>query len=339
MTAHTCGGAPAPRTAERITVGRYILKRLILVVPTLIGVSLVVFTIMRLLPGDVAREILTGGGSGQGVSQEQVDKLRQQLGLNDPIPVQYAHWISGLVRLDPGTSLQPSHDRIRDLLVERLPVTAELAIGAVLMALLIAIPLGLISAVFQNTWIDYLLRTFSIAGLSIPVFWMGVIVIIVLGRFFHYTPPVEWKNLWVNPNVNFQKIVFPVLIIGYSYAAIVTRLTRSTMVDVLREDFVRTARAKGLRGRQVVLRHALRNALLPIVTIAGLQIGTLLGGAVITESIFALPGLGLLILRSILQRDYPTVQAIVMLAAVVYLLLNLAVDVFYTWLDPRIRFA
>jgi peptide/nickel transport system permease protein len=321
------------------TVSRYILRRLLLVVPTLFGVSLVVFIIMRMLPGDVARQILTGGGSGQGITQQQVDKLRRELGLDDPIPLQYGHWLSGIVRLDPGYSLQPSHDRIRDLLVERLPVTGELAIGAVLMALLIAVPLGVLSAVYQNRWIDYVLRVVGITGLSVPVFWLGVLVIILLARVFHYTPPVEWKSFWSNPSVNLQKIVFPVLIIGYAYAAIVMRLTRSAMVEVLREDFVRTARAKGLAGRTVVYRHALRNALLPVVTIAGLQIGTLLGGAVITESIFALPGLGLLILRSILQRDYPTVQAIVMLAGAVYVFLNLAVDLLYTWIDPRIRYS
>lgn len=320
-------------------MGRYITERLLLAVPTLIGVSLVIFIIMRLLPGDVARQILTGGGSGQGVTQEQVDKLRKELGLDAPIPVQYARWLSGIVRLDPGRSLQPSRDRIRDLLLDRLPVTAELGLGAVLLALIIAIPLGVLSAVYQNTWVDYLLRAISVAGLSVPVFWMGVLTIIILSRYFNYIPPVEWKNLWDDPSVNLQKMIFPILIIGYAYAAIVTRLTRSAMIDVLRDDYVRTARAKGLKGSAVVSRHALRNALLPVVTIAGLQLSTLLGGAVITESIFALPGLGLLILRSILQRDYPTVQAIVMLIAVVYVFVNLAVDLLYAWIDPRIRYA
>jgi peptide/nickel transport system permease protein len=320
-------------------MGTYILQRLLLVVPTLIGVSIVVFVIMRLLPGDVARQILTGGGSGQGVTQEQVDKLRHELGLDAPIPVQYARWLAGIVRLDPGRSLQPSQDRIRDLLIERAPVTAELAIGAVIVALVIAVPLGILSAVFRNSWLDYVLRTFSIAGLSVPVFWMGVLTIIFLDRFLGYTPPVEWRNLWVDPAVNLQKLVFPVLIIGYSFAAILTRLTRSTMLDVLREDYIRTARAKGMQFNAVVVRHALRNAMLPIITIAGLQVGVLLGGAVLTESIFALPGLGLLILRSILQRDYPTVQAIVMFTAVAYVFLNLGVDLLYAWIDPRIRYA
>ncbi|MGI8549601.1 MAG: ABC transporter permease, partial [Dehalococcoidia bacterium] len=276
---------------------------------------------------------------GQGITQEQVAKLHHDLGLDDPIPVQYGRWLSGLIRLDPGRSLQPTRDPIRDLLIERLPVTAELALGAVLLATLFAVPLGVFSAIYQNTWIDYLLRVLSVAGLSIPVFWMGVLITILLGRYFGYTPPVQWKNLWVDPAVNLQKIAFPVLIIGYSYSAIVTRLTRSTMLEILREDYVRTARAKGLRQQVVVYRHALRNALLPVITIAGLQLGTLLGGAVITESIFALPGLGLLILRSILQRDYPTVQAIVMLTAAFYVFLNLAVDLVYAWIDPRIHYA
>jgi peptide/nickel transport system permease protein len=316
----------------------YFLQRLLLVIPTLLGVSLVVFVIMRLLPGDVARQILTGGGSGQGVTQEQVDKLRHELGLDAPIPVQYLRWLGGVAHFDFGRSLQPSQDKISDLLIERAPVTAELAVGAVLIGLLIAIPLGILSAIYQNSVLDYLLRTFTIAGLSVPVFWLGILTIIFLNRFLGYTPPVEWRNIWDDPAVNLQKILFPVLIIGYGYAAIVSRLTRSTMLEVLREDYVRTARAKGLRLNSVVVRHALRNAMLPVITIAGLQLGTLLAGAVITESIFVLPGLGLLILRSILQRDYPTVQAIVMLSAPVYVFINLGVDLLYAWIDPRIRY-
>jgi peptide/nickel transport system permease protein len=207
------------------------------------------------------------------------------------------------------------------------------------MGLLIAVPLGIVSAVYQNTWLDYVLRVFSVAGLSVPVFWMGVLAIIFMNRILGYTPPVEWRNFWVDPGVNLQKIIFPVLIIGYSYAAIVTRLTRSTMLEVMREDYVRTARAKGLRLNSVVVRHALRNAILPVVTIAGVQFGVLLGGAVITESIFALPGLGLLILRSILQRDYPTVQAIVMFTAAAYVFINLGIDLLYARIDPRIRYS
>jgi peptide/nickel transport system permease protein len=320
-------------------MANYILHRVLLVIPTLLGVSLVIFVLMRMLPGDVARQILTGGGSGQGVTEEQVSKLRQELGLNEPLPVQYVRWLSGMVRLDPGRSLQPSQDKISDLVLERAPVTIELAIGAVLVGLLIAVPLGIASAVYQNSWIDYSLRVVSMAGLSVPVFWMGVLAIIFMNRILGYTPPVEWKNIWIDPGVNLQKIIVPVLIIGYSYAAIVSRLTRSTMLEVLREDYVRTARAKGLRLNSVVVKHALRNAILPVVTIAGVQFGVLLGGAVITESIFALPGLGLLMLRSIVQRDYPTVQAIVMFIAVAYVFVNLGIDLLYARIDPRIRYA
>jgi peptide/nickel transport system permease protein len=319
-------------------MSRYILQRLLLVFPTLLGVSIVIFVIMRLLPGDVARQILTGGDAAQGVTEAQVDQLRHDLGLNAPIPVQYVRWLSGIVRFDPGESLLPSHDRIRDLVLERAPVTIELAVGAVLVALCIAVPLGILSSIYQNTWLDYLLRTLSIAGLSVPLFWMGILTIILLNGVLGYLPPVDWRNIWVDPAVNLQKIVFPVLIIGYSYAVIITRLTRSAMLDVLREDYVRTASAKGLRYNTVIVRHALRNALLPVITIAGLQLGNLLGGAVIAESIFALPGLGLLLLNSILERDYPTVQAIVMLTAAVYVFINLGIDLLYAWVDPRIRY-
>jgi len=192
----------------------YILQRLLLVIPTLIGVSMVIFVIMRMLPGNVALQILTGGGSGQGVTQEQIDKLNHELGLDAPIPVQYIRWLTGVAHLDFGRSLQPSQDKISDLLIERAPVTAELALGAIIVALLIAVPLGILSAVYQNTWLDYVLRVFTIAGLSVPVFWVGVLTIIFLSRFLGYTPPVEWKNIWVDPAVNLQKILFPVLIIG-----------------------------------------------------------------------------------------------------------------------------
>jgi len=318
-------------------VQRYIVRRLLSLLPTLFGVSLVIFVVMRALPGDVARQILTGGGSGQGVTQEQVDRLRNQLGLNDPLPLQYWHWLSGVARLHPGDSLF-THHPIMDEISSRLPATIELAAGAVVVALLIAVPIGVLSALYQDRSIDYLFRVVSVAGLSLPGFLLGELLIFALERYFHYVRPAGFASLWADPRKNIEQMIEPVLVLGYGFSAILSRVTRSAMLDVLREDYVRTARAKGLRPGPVVLRHALRNALLPVVTIAGLQLGALLGGAVITESVFALPGLGRYLVTSIVQLDYPVTQMIVMLSGVTFVLLNTGVDLAYALIDPRIRY-
>ncbi len=316
---------------------RYVFRRLLTLVPTLLGVSLVIFFVMRALPGDVARQILTGGGSGQGVTPEQVAKLRRDLGLNDSLPLQYWHWLSGLVRLNPGVSLF-SHHAIMDEIRSRLPATVELSIGAVILSLAIAIPVGIISALNQDRPIDYVVRVLSVSGLSLPGFLLGTLLIYALQRYFHYVRPAGFASLWSDPKTNLEQMWGPVVILGYAFSAILSRVTRSAMLDVLREDYVRTARAKGLTYTSVVIRHGLRNALLPVVTIAGLQLGTLLGGAVITESVFALPGLGRYLVSSINQRDYPVTQMIVMLGALTYVVLNLCVDLAYALIDPRIRY-
>jgi len=318
-------------------VQRYVIGRLMSLVPTLIGVSLIIFLVMRALPGDVARQILTGGGSGQGVSQQQVDQLHRALGLDDPLPVQYWHWLTGVVRLNPGDSLF-SHHPIMDEITARMPATIELAAGAVIFSLLFALPAGILSALNQDRPADYLFRVISVAGLSVPGFLLGTLLIYALQRYFHYVRPAGFAGLWSDPRKNLEQMIGPVLILGYSFSAILSRVTRSTMLDVLREDYVRTARAKGLRGQAVIVRHALRNALLPVVTIAGLQLGTLLGGAVITESVFALPGLGRYLVSSINQRDYPVTQMIVLIGAMTYVVLNMVVDLAYAFIDPRIRY-
>lgn len=315
---------------------RYIVGRILLLFPTLIGVSLIIFVIMRLLPGDVAAAAL---GGGTGVSEEQLAQYRNDLGLNDPIPVQYLDWLGGLVRLDPGRSLLTKVP-IRDELKNRLPVTAELAIGAVLLSTLIALPLGVLSALYQDRWPDYIFRLFSIAGLALPLFWIQSLVRnLILPKYVGWLPPPGYEQLWQNPAKNLAQMWLPVLLLGYAQSAIITRMTRSTMLDVLREDYVRTARAKGLASRAVILRHAVRNALLPVLTLAAIQLGTLLGGAAITESIFGLPGVGGFVVGAIRNRDYPIVQAVVMLVASIYVVLNLIVDLMYGWIDPRVRLA
>ncbi len=313
---------------------RYIAARLLLLIPTLIGVSLIIFVIMRALPGDVA-EIALGGA--QGVTEEQKAQYRRDLGLDDPLHIQYVKWVGGLVRLDAGTSLLTKAS-ISGELKSRLPVTGELALGAVLLSTLIALPVGILSAVFQDRAPDYFLRIFSILGIALPVFWIQTLVRnLILPKYVGWLPPPGFSKPWEDLGTNLQQIWLPVALLGYAQSAIISRLTRSTMLDVLREDYIRTARAKGLSSRNVVLRHATRNALLPVVTLATIQLGTLLGGAVITESVFGLPGVGRYVVDSIRNRDYPVVQAVIVLIASVYAVLNLIVDLLYGWIDPRIR--
>jgi peptide/nickel transport system permease protein len=315
-------------------VQRYIAGRILLLFPTLFGVSLIIFIIMRLLPGDVV-EIALGGA--QGVTEEQKEQYRKELGLDRPWPQQYAEWVGGLVRLDAGTSLFTKAS-ITSELKNRVPVTMELAAGAVVLSTLIALPVGIISAVYQDRAPDYFFRIFSILGIALPVFWIQTLVRnLMLPKYLGWLPPPGYVEPWNDLGRNLQQLWLPVLLLGYAQSAIISRLTRSTMLDVLREDYIRTARAKGLKERGVVVRHALRNALLPVITLATIQLGTLLGGAVITESVFGLPGVGRYVLDSIRNRDYPVVQAVIVFIAMVYAVLNLIVDLLYGWIDPRIR--
>lgn len=316
---------------------RYLLRRLVQVVPVLIGISIVVFLIMRLLPGDVAAMILMGPTGEAGVRQEDLLALREKLGLNDPYLVQYLRWIKGMVFLEGGTSLwseTPVFQEIR----QRLPLTIELAVLSLLFSLLIALSSGILCAAWQDTPLDYTLRMLSMLGLSIPNFWLGTLLILGLSRLFFWSPPLGYTDLFSDPWTNLQQVIWPVLVLGTSLAAVTSRMTRSAMLEVLREDYIRTAWAKGLSGERVVLRHALRNALLPVITLSAVQLGHLLSGTVIVEMIFTLPGIGRYLVDSILHRDYPVIQAIVTLIAVMFVLLNLLVDLLYAIIDPRIRY-
>ena len=305
-----------------------------MLLPTLFGVSLIIFVIMRMLPGDVA---LIALGGGQGVSEEQIAQYRRDLGLDRPIAVQYAEWVWGLVRLDPGKSLLTKAP-ISSELKNRIPVTAELALGAILLSTFIALPVGVLSAIYQDRWPDYFFRIFAIIGIALPIFWIQTLVRnLILPKYIGWLPPPGYADPWEDFTKNLQQMWLPVLLLGYAQSAIVSRLTRSTMLDVLREDYIRTARAKGLRERGVIIRHAVRNALLPVITLAAIQLGTLLGGAVITESVFGLPGVGRYVLDAIRNRDYPIVQAVIVFSAGVYVVLNLIVDLSYGWVDPRVR--
>ena len=317
---------------------QYILRRVLMTLPVLFGVSVIIFVIMRIAPGDVALMILTGS-SGEAVGdQAAVARLRETLGLNKSYPEQYLDFVSGLVRFDPGKSLW-SGQPITQELAQRLPVTLELAALAVIVSCLIAIPTGVLSAVRQDSWVDYLFRVVSIGGLAIPVFWMGTLVVLAMTNWFRWLPPLGYATLLNDPVRNLQQFIWPVLVLGYSNAAVVSRMTRSAMLEVLRDDYIQTARAKGLRDRAVVVRHALKNAFLPVITLLSIELGHLIGGAVISETIFTLPGVGRYLVDAIFHRDYPVVQTIVVMLAFVFVFLNLITDLIYAWLDPRIRYS
>ena len=313
----------------------YILKRLLLIIPTLLGAATVVFLIMRVIPGDVALLIL-GGEQGQ-IDQKALDAMRKQLGLDQPLLVQFGTWLWGVMRLDFGKSLWTGQPVIEELLI-RLPLSLELALLATLVSVMISIPLGMLAAVRQDTWVDYVVRVVSIGGLAIPGFWVGILCILFLVIMFGWGPPLEFTPPWVNPWLNFQMMVWPVLTVGYRYAAVTTRMTRSTLLEVLREDYIRTAWAKGLRERAVVIRHALKNSMLPVITLIGTEFAFLIGGLVVTETVFTLNGVGRFVVDAVAHRDYPVVQALIFLTAFSFVIVNLLVDLTYAWFDPRIRY-
>lgn len=301
-------------------------------IPVLVGVSIVVFVLARVLPGDVFQS--AAGTSG--LSEEARQELRREAGLDRPLVVQYLDWGADVLRLDFGTSLF-NRQSVNSELKRTIPVTVELTILATAIGLLIAIPLGLVSAVWQGTPLDYLARLFGVLGLSVPNYVLGTVTITYLALWFHWTPAAGGVSVFKEPVENLKQFIIPSLILGSSFAASVMRMTRSTVLGVMREDYVRTAMAKGIRERAIVLRHVLRNALLPVITLAGAQVGYLLGGTVIVESIFSLTGVGSLAYGAVLNRDYIVLQAVTLLAAFVFVFINLGVDLSYAWLDPRVR--
>jgi peptide/nickel transport system permease protein len=317
-------------------VRTYLAKRLLLIVPTLFGVAAVVFLIMRVIPGDVTLLILGGDQTGR-IDPQQLAAMRHQLGLDQPIWVQFGTWLWGVLRLDFGTSLWTGQPVIEEVLI-RLPLSLEVAILATIVSVLLAIPLGMIAAVRQDTWVDYVIRVGSIGGQAIPSFWVGILVILFLVIYFGWGPPLEFTPPWVDPWANFQQLVWPVATVGYRYAAVTTRMTRSTVLEVLREDYIRTAWAKGLRERAVVIRHALKNAMLPVITLVGTEFAFLIGGLVVTETVFTLNGVGRFVVDAVAHRDYPVVQALVFLIALCFVVVNLLIDLTYAWFDPRIRY-
>ena len=316
----------------------YVLRRLLLFVPTLVGASILIFVLLRLVPGDIAEILVYQTGSeSSAVQRRQIQQIRRELGLDRPIAAQYGDWVAGAVRGDFGQSYVQRRP-VADILRERFPRSMELAILTLLLAVIWAIPLGVVSAVRQNGIVDYLARLVSLSGLSLPLFFTGALILYGLVRLFHWLPPLEFVAFTENPLENLKQLIWPALAQAYYISAPIARLTRSQMLEVVRQDYVRTARAKGLAEGAVIYR-ALRNSLLPVVTFIGWWGGRLLGGLVIMEIIFVVPGMGAALIQAVSQRDYPTVQAMVFVMALVFLTVNLAVDLLYAWLDPRIRYA
>src|SRR6266508_6354810 len=302
----------------------YVIRRLLLFVPTLLGASILIFVLMRLVPGDIADILVYQTGSeSSAVQQKQIEQIRQELGLDRPVLVQYANWVTGAVRGDFGYSYS-QHRPVRDILRERIPRSMELAILTLAIAMAWAIPLGVVSAVHQNGPLDYLARIASLSGLSVPLFVTGALILYGLVRLFHWIPPLEFVAFTENPLDNLKQLIWPALAQPYYISAPITRLTRSQMLEVIRQDYVRTARAKGLGERTVIYHHALKNSLLPVITFIGWWGGRLLGGLVIMEIIFVVPGMGTALIQAVSQRDYPTVQALIMVMPLVFLSVNLA---------------
>ena len=313
----------------------YLVQRLILFLPTLLLASFLAFGIMRILPGDPAIAML--GGAEGNFTQEDLEIVREKLGTNRPLFVQYGDWIGGMVHGDFSDSFF-FHVPVSELMKDRFPVSVELAVLALLLSNGLAIPLGVLSAVKQDTWLDRAATTFAVAGVALPTFWVGILMLFVLANYFDWAPSLNYAGFFENPGRNLSQMIFPAVALGYFNTAFVARLTRSSMLDVMREDYIRTARSKGLTELVVIGRHALKNAFLPVVTVVGFQLARLFGGAVVIEKIFNVPGVGTLLVDSVLIRDYPVVQAIILLIALVVLFLNLVVDFLYGWLNPRIRY-
>jgi peptide/nickel transport system permease protein len=314
---------------------RYIIKRFLLMIPTLIGVAALIFFLMRVVPGDIV-ELRLSGERGT-ASKEQIEVERARFGLDRPLWRQFVDYMWGLARLDFGRSMWTGAP-ITDEIKLRFMLSLELAVLATVVAVLLAIPLGVLAALRQDTWVDYAVRIFSIAGIATPSFWLGIVLILGLLIIFKWLPPMVYTPPWVNPWQNLAQLIWPALAVGYRYSAVATRMTRSAMLEVLREDYIRTARAKGLWEKLILTRHALKNAMLPVLTVVGLEFAFLMGGLVVTEQVFNLNGLGLLFVQSVAHRDYTLTQALVLLVAAIFILVNFMMDLMYAWLDPRIRY-
>ena len=318
-------------------MGRYIIRRLLLAFPVLIAVSILVFGGTRVVPGDICTIVLGVDTSGGGASRENCDQVTHDLGLDKPILSQYVTWAGNALQGDLGRSMVQRRP-VLAVMQGRIPTTLELAILSSLLSIIIALPIGVLSALKQDKWPDVASRFFTIGWLSMPQFWVGTMLITFPAVWWGYATPVPYVDFWKDPLTNLEQTYLPVISLGLAFSATIARLTRSSMLEVLRQDYVRTARAKGLQERVVLSKHALKNAMLPVITLIGVQIGVLLSGTVVIEFLFALPGMGSLLVESIITKDFAQVQGIVLIFAIIVILINIAVDVSYAIFDPRVRY-
>ena len=315
---------------------RYTLNRILLTIPTLLGVAVLVFFMLRIIPGDIVEVKLRGDGGA--VTQETVEMERRRLGLDKPLAVQFPDWMIRVVTFDYGQSMWTARPVMEEIGV-RLELSLEVAILATIIALLFAIPLGTLAALYRDPWIDYLMRVMTIGGISIPAFWFGMLIMLALLAAFNWLPPITFTPIYVDPIANLTQLIWPAAAVGYRYCAVTARMIRSSLLEVMSEDYIRTARAKGVFENLVVSRHALRNALLPAITVIGLEFTFLIGGLVVTEQVFNLNGIGQLFVQSVARNDFTLIQGMVMLIAAFYVFVNLAIDLLYAVFDPRIRYA
>ncbi len=310
---------------------RHILTRLIALVPMLLGLSIASFALVHVIPGDPALVMLGGEGTPQ-----QVADLRQQLGLDRPLPVRYWEWLTRVVRGDLGESLY-NRTRVTDELIWRLPTTLTLVLMSLILSIGIGVPAGLLSAVYRNTWVDHAARLLTLISLSLPSFWLGLMLIILFSLKLNLLPIVGYKSVVTDFWFGIRFLILPSFALGTYLAALLARLVRSSVLEVLGQDYIRTARAKGLREQVVLFRHALRNALIPAVTVIGINVGILLGGSAVIETLFVIPGVGQFVVTSLYNRDLPVIQGLILYISILYILINLVVDILYTYLDPRLR--
>ncbi len=315
---------------------QYALKRIALFFPTILLVTVIVFAVMRLIPGDACIAILSDGEATY--TQEELHDCRVELNLTDPLVIQYFDWIVGAVQGDFGDSLWFKAPVMVEL-AERIPVTVELTILSMLIAVVFAVPLGILSALKPESWVDYASRIFTLAGISMPTFLVAILIVLGLVHIFDWLPALGYKQIWDEPGANLQQMIFPALALAFYEMAFIARVTRSAMMEIIREDYMRTARSKGLSESVVVFRHGLKNALLPVLTTSGWIFARLFGGTVIIETIFLIPGMGRILIESIFQRDYTMIQAEIVIIAFFIVAINLIVDLLYGLLDPRIRYA
>ena len=314
---------------------RYAINRILLMIPTLLGVAVLVFFLLRIVPGDIVEIKLRGDGGT--VTQETIELERKRLGLDRPLINQFGTWMIDMARFDFGNSMWTERPVVTEI-AGRLELSLQVAIMATISAVLLAIPMGTAAALFRGTWIDYTVRLVTIGGLSIPSFWVGMIIMLTLLSLFNWLPPITFTPIYVDPVANLTQLIWPALAVGYRYCAVVARMIRSSLLEVMNEDYIRTARAKGVYEKLVVSRHALRNALLPAITVIGLEFTFLIGGLVVTEQVFNLNGIGQLFVQSVSRNDFTLIQGMVMLIAAFYVFVNLAIDLLYAVFDPRIRY-